>query len=480
MILNEDENSITYETPQGPLRVAKSGVSPDFMGQFGKAATVSANPQVSPQTIAGTAKEPAPYEDLRYDPMMGYQILAGTEPEAPPVQPPEMPVSSSGDGLEAGQLTQNEVAETPSVSAPIAPTTSSGMNRYERGLTKEANLAEEQGKQTAAYYDGMAKQMEQQAKDRQYREEQKELAANQHYEEMRQSQDQLSKMKPQDFWADKSTGSRIVAGLSVLMGALGGAMDGTGANQGADAIDKAIERDLKMQMLNRDVAKEGIEGKKSLYQMRMNQYKDKDMAEAAARSDMLQGVELQIKKMQASNAGPQAKAKLDQVLGEIQMKKESANAELAAKYAEAQQKNLSKFVPALGGYALSDEAATELKKMGATVDQTKRSVNDLLSFADTKNKSLSPEISARASVIKATLIGSLRTFLVGAGAVTEYEQKLLDSIVADPTKMFSMDSKNKAILRELENKVDYAYKAMAKQEGFSPQESKQIKTTARK
>jgi hypothetical protein len=477
MILNEDENSITYETPQGPLRVAKSGVSPDFMGQFSKAATVSPEPQVSPQTIAGTNEPPA-YEELIYDPMMGYQVQATTAPESPP--PPEMPVSSSGDGLEAGQLTQNEVAETPSMSAPSAPATSSGMNRLERGLTKEANLAEEQGKQTAAYYDGMAKQMEQQARDRQYREEQKELAANQHYEEMRQSQEQLSKMKPQDFWADKSTGSRVIAGLSVMLGALGGAMDGTGANQGADVIDKAIERDLKMQMMNRDIAKEGIEGKKSLFQMRMNQYKDKDMAEAAARSDMLQGVELQIKKMQASNAGPQAKAKLDQVLGEIQMKKEAANAELASKFAEAQQKNLSKFVPALGGYALSDEGAKQLKTMGATVDQTRRSVNDLLSMADTKNKRLSPDMAARAQVIKGTLMGSLRTFLVGPGAVSEYEQKLLDSIVADPTKMFSLDSKNKTALKELINKVDYAYKAMAKQEGFAPQESKQIKTTARK
>jgi hypothetical protein len=410
--------------------------------------------------------------------MLGYQVQATTAPEAPPA--PELPASSSGDGYEAGQMSQSEPA-TPEMSAtPSAPTGLGGMGRIERGLTKEAKLAEEQGKQTAAYYDGMAKQMEQQARERQEREAQKQLEADRHYEEMRQSQEQLSKMKPQDFWADKSTGSKITAGLAVILGAVGGAMDGTGANQGADVIDKAIERDLKMQMVNRDIAKEGVEGKKSLFQMRMNQYKDKDLAEAAARSDMLQGVELQIKKMQASNAGPQAKAKLDQVLGEIQMRKEAANAELAAKYAEAQQKNLSKFVPALGGYALSDEGAKQLKTMGATVDQTRRSVNDLLSMAETKNKSLSPDMAARAQVIKGTLMGSLRTFLVGPGAVSEYEQKLLDSIVADPTKMFSLDSKNKTALNELIKKVDYAYKAMAKQEGFAPQESKQIKTTARK
>ena len=95
--------------------------------------------------------------------------------------------------------------------------------------------------------------------------------------------------------------------------------------------------------------------------MRMGQYKDKDLAEQAVRSDMLQGVELQIKKMQAGSAGPQAKAKLNQMLGEIKMGREAANAELAGKIAEKQMERQDKlapnFVPALGGYAPSEKSA---------------------------------------------------------------------------------------------------------------------------
>jgi hypothetical protein len=480
MILNEDENSITYQTPQGPLRVAKGGVSSDFMGQFKQASTINPNPQVSPETIAGTA--PLEYEDVVYDPMTGYQsqMTLGTPPEVEAAAPPPQ---VSGDGYEMGQMSQADMVPSPAaeMSQPAQVDSSSkGMNRFERGLTKEANLAEEQGKQTAAYYDGMAKQMEQQAKDRQDREAQREMSANQHYEEMRQSQDQLAKMQPQDFWADKSTGSRIVAGLSVILGAVGGAMDGTGANQGADVIDKAIERDLKMQMLKRDVAKEGVEGKKSLYQMRMNQYKDKDMAEAAARSDMLQGVELQIKKMQASNAGPQAKAKLDQVLGEIQMKKESANAELAAKYAEAQQKNVGRFIPALGGFAPTEKEAQELRAKAAEVDKVKQGVDELLKISNTSNKSMSPELTARASVLSLMIQGALKTEILGPGAISDSDRAILQKLVADPTKINQLDVTARTKLTTLRNKIEDGFRQSAKSQGFMPQEQQQIKTTSRK
>jgi hypothetical protein len=449
MKFSEDDGSYNING----LKIAKAGVSPGFAGKY-------TTPELE-QVINQTPPEDA-YTSYKA-PITPAPVAAGTS---------EMPMSVSP-------------AEAAPVAQPQAPQASpyGGMAQYESGLRQEVKLAEEQGIKQAAMYDGMQRQMEAQQKERADREAQKQQEYDRHYADIQQSQDQLSRMQPQDFWADKSTGTKVVAGLSMMLGALGGAMDGTGANQGADAIDKVIERDLKMQMMKRDIAKEGVQGKQNLFQMRMGQYKDKDLAEQAVRSDMLQGVELQIKKMQAGSAGPQAKAKLNQMLGEIKMKREAANAELAGKIAEKQMERMDKrqgqFVPALEGFALDDKGAQSLRDMSATVANTNQSVDELLKILGTSNKSLSPELAAQAQAIKGTLTGSLRTFLVGPGAVTEYEQKLLDSIVADPTKAFQLDSKAKATLVTLKRKVNDAFKNMAKAQGLNPAEQKTINTTAR-
>lgn len=490
-ILSEDENSITYETPQGPLKVAKNRMNP-----FQQAATVNTDPQVSPETIAGAPQAPQGGSGFMMGPgaitSLRVPRTSATEMfvpnsllEAKPATHPEIQ-----SGSEAGQF-KDQAAPVSQEGGAIAqqnalgvtaPSRPNGMNQYERGLRKEADLAAKAGAQQAGFYQGLEDQMAAQQKAKAERELQKEKAFEDHYKSIEESQKQLAQMQPRDFWADKSTGSKITAGLSVMLGALGGAMDGSGTNQAVSTIENAMEQDLKRQMLSRDIAKEDLAGKQNLFQMRMGQYKDKDMAEAAVRSDMLQGVELQVKKMQAGMSGDQAKAKLDQVLGDIQMKRDAANQELAAKLAEKQmqfQKDIApRMVPGYG-VALSPESAKDLRKQSGSIRSAQQGIDELLKISGQNMKSLDPATIAKANVTRNMLQGALRELIVGPGAVSEFEQKLLQETIANPTKFFSLDEKNKSTLETLKKAIEKKFKANLEAEGLQAQNKPTIETQAR-
>ena len=65
-----------------------------------------------------------------------------------------------------------------------------------------------------------------------------------------------------------------------------------------------------------------------------------------------------------------------------------------------------------------------------------------------------------------TLTGKLRLPLIGPGAVSEYEQKLLRESVADPTKLFSLTDTNIAKLKTLKSVMDRAIKVKGESVGL--------------
>jgi hypothetical protein len=64
------------------------------------------------------------------------------------------------------------------------------------------------------------------------------------YEEMRKN----SQLK--DYWADKSTGDKILAGFAIALGGLGAGMTGDKSNKALDIIQKNIDRDFETQKQN--------------------------------------------------------------------------------------------------------------------------------------------------------------------------------------------------------------------------------------
>ena len=99
----------------------------------------------------------------------------------------------------------------------------------------------------------------------------------------------------------------------------------------------------------------------------------------------------------------------------------------------------------------------------------RRSVKELQNINDQMGESLSPSAAGKAAVEKMNLAAMLRTDIVGVGTVSNYEQGLMDKVIKDPTDFFSLESKDRAILIALAQRVDRRMKAISSSKGLTIQ-----------
>jgi hypothetical protein len=96
--------------------------------------------------------------------------------------------------------------------------------------------------------------------------------------------EKFQKMELHDYWADKSTGNKILAGLAMLTGAVG-RTDNSG-NAGMKIVEGAIERDFRMQQAKIAKQKENVGAAREQYQIGLSQKEqalsDNKLMEAAA------------------------------------------------------------------------------------------------------------------------------------------------------------------------------------------------------
>ncbi len=91
---------------------------------------------------------------------------------------------------------------------------------------------------------------------------------------------QNEKLDSGRWFADSSTGSKIMAGIAVGLGAMGQAYGG-GDNPAVAIIDKAIDRDIAQQKFNIDQHGKVVEGKRTLYTDLVKKFGDERAARAA-------------------------------------------------------------------------------------------------------------------------------------------------------------------------------------------------------
>lgn len=110
------------------------------------------------------------------------------------------------------------------------------------------------------------------------------------------------------FWADKGTGDKVMAGIAIALGALGGALSGTNGNVGLDIINKAIDRDLKTQELNMQKSGQAITMKRGLLSDYMSQYGDMEKAKEASAIAYQKGVAQHFESMAMAAKDPGTQA----------------------------------------------------------------------------------------------------------------------------------------------------------------------------
>ncbi len=132
----------------------------------------------------------------------------------------------------------------------------------------------------------------------------------------------------------------------------------------------------------------------------------------------------------------------------------------------------SEFIPDsgvfVGGlFSGSDAAVDKYQEELPKLIDARRGVKVLREINDQMGESLSPTAQGRALVEEMNLSAMLRTDIVGVGTVSNYEQQLIKRVTENSTNFFSLESKDRAILIALAERVDRRIKSLSAAHGLT-------------
>lgn len=289
------------------------------------------------------------------------------------------------------------------------------------------------------------------------------------------------------FWATRSTGQKVMAGIGILLGGLGG-----GENQALKIIDNAISRDIESQKANVGIKGQAISQEKGLLSELRLRLGDQRSAEDAARSIYANNVQLKLKAIAAKYQSPEIAAKVDMAVQQLEQVKVNATAEavknaqietvrsklnetsdktdqiISMLPAEEQKTYRERRVtgPGFSGFAKTTERAKVLQDAASSAQNAMSTIDDILKIGQTSGRELMPtEASATANMLANMLKGQIKTEVVGPGAVSETEWAILNSIVANPTNIKQINAQ--ALLMKLKAIVSRNIQNKARNEGMA-------------
>ena len=263
-------------------------------------------------------------------------------------------------------------------------------------------------------------------------------------EQIEKEDAELKNIDPDRYWNSKSTGQKIMAGIGLVLAGMGAGATGQ-PNAALQVIQNAIDNDIKAQKLNAEQA-------------------------LAKKKHALNIVELQLKKLDSSTNNQLKKVQIQKLMQEMQQsqiklqesrlmaKKLTSNDGLTREEVFGLDPKLQERMVMLsdGNFrpALSEQLAKKLNQ--ETIPQSKDAIRGLTRLKEIMNQpaaELRLSLRAEAATIKQALKGSLRLELFGPGVMTDFESKMADKIIGDPTKILTMDSMEKAKFDALLKKV---------------------------
>lgn len=300
-----------------------------------------------------------------------------------------------------------------------------------------------------------------------------------------------AKVKTNNLWENMGTGQKVLAGISLALGALGSG--NTGKNGAVEIIQNAINQDIDAQKSNIKLQAEGklqnYNVANNVYAQMLKKYQNEDMAEAATRLLRTQQVQMQMNAVASDYQGTQVKkqqelanAALDQSM--LQLKTQFAQAaqqqamfksmgmdpQTAA--VSAMPKEIQeRFVPGYG-FASNANNAQEFQKKRAESEPAISGLERVLDASKNFNR-LDMTKRTQISTELAALIGQLRVPLTGPGAFTEKEYDRVASTIGNPTAFAALPSWERLKIQTVLNKFKSDLDNSASQYGL-PRKNKNI------
>lgn len=389
------------------------------------------------------------------------QTLA--QPQAGGMQP--MNASFQPAPTLASDVAGQPVQTQPMMGMGLTQASTPGIDLQQQAIAEGAAAGASKAAEESAYYQNMQKNLNEQNRalaDFQA-EEQARIQEKQNELETKIAEVNQMSVDPNRYWASQDTANKIGMGISLVLGAFGAASNGV--NRAAQVIDNAINRDIRLQESEIASARQGLQQQKGLLADMKSSFKDNVMAKQAAIASYLQQSQLKVQEIAARHNAPQVRANAAQLIGQLEEKKQAAS----QKFMQEAMKRMpvsaasnpefltpdqrERFIPGYGLVQSKSDASYLRKEILPTYNAISDNLDALISLAENGN-STNLEDRDRASVIKQMLVGQLRLPILGPGTVQQFERDLMNDLIANPTDIFSISSRNKTKLKELKRVLE--------------------------
>ena len=308
------------------------------------------------------------------------------------------------------------------------------------------------------------------------------------------------KIDSKAFWKNLSTGQTIGAALSILLGGIGSALQGSTSNTALQMILNAAENDVKDQVRNLDNKKAMNKQQRQNLKDTMGRFQTEEAGRLAVTNTRLKALDTKMEGLEAKARSEAQRVELAKTRQGVQNQinnnrlkivqleapqvaqstvtqsitpagaaiKAAKSAPTEAQRRKAERETRSLEVPGFKGEARSAKEAQELRASVASNNTLKSSVQEIEELNAKVGSNLIPsnEAAARIETTLNQLKGQLRTELIGPGAVTDTERKFLDQMLANPTDIFELN--NMARLKQLQSNIERHVMSKAKVQGLEP------------
>lgn len=293
----------------------------------------------------------------------------------------------------------NDLIEVPKQAKPspyegIAKGYDEAFAAMQKGIMGEAEAGAKQAAAMTSAYTQAVGDLQKFQQDQKVLEQTRRDQLQAQAQKMEQSIDDFKKasvLDPNKFWANKTTGDKIMASVAVFLGGLGG-----GPNQALEIINNAVTRDIEAQKQAAMGAKGKYEMENNIYRNMMDQFQNETAAFTASRLAALNIAEMQIKKAEAGTANLQSKARAQQALGQLGLQKVKLQQELLqqvqfspqAMAADQETKAILRLPKDMQSEAFKELG--EYKGLQSIKNQLEKDYKELIDLSTVKEKVTSP------------------------------------------------------------------------------------------
>jgi hypothetical protein len=286
---------------------------------------------------------------------------------------------------------------------------------------------------------------------------------------------QTGKIDPTRAYSNMSTGNRVMAGISILLGGLSQGLTGAKSNPAMDVINNAVDRDI-------DAQKAELGKKQNLLSVNLHEYGTLKDALAATKMQIMTVAQTQVNMAAAKAGSKQALAAAQMFNADIDLKMAAIKQQLAASQAMSEKlnqpgglsyKDVSKLNQELqdkmvqlpnGNYmpAFNKESASKVKDIQSEIYRVKDTLSQARKFMEQGSSLPLTDRNRLAKTINQRVLGELKSkAMLDLGALTEADLQLLEPLVPSVGDFFSTSSKQKLdqLNQMLDSKMNAHYSA---------------------